>query len=75
MPEYRNHKQLCGGEIHAAEFTVKYLVIIINLGLGVNKLLDVQGLRDHDSHGGRRVGQCNFFKFVLMALLVLSDKE
>ena len=47
MPEYRNHKQLCGGEIHAAEFTVKYLVIIINLGLGVNKLLDVHGLRSH----------------------------
>ena len=47
MPEYRNHKQLCGGEIHAAEFTVKYLVIIINLGLGVNKLLDVRGLLSH----------------------------
>ena len=47
MPEYRNHKQLCGGEIHTAEFSVKYLVIIINLGLGVNKLLDVRGLLGH----------------------------
>ena len=45
MREYRNHKQLCGGEIHAAEFSLKYLVIIINLGRGVNKLMVVHGLR------------------------------
>ena len=44
MPECMNHKQLCGGEMHAADFFVKYLVIIINLGLCVNKLLDVRGV-------------------------------
>ena len=50
MPEYRNHKQLCGGEIHTAEFSLKYLVIIINLGPCVNKLLDERGLQGHDYH-------------------------
>ena len=45
-----NHKQLCGGEMHAADFSVKYLVIIINLGPCVNKLLAARGLRGHDNH-------------------------
>ena len=50
MPECMNHKQLCGGEMHAADFSVKYLVIIINLGPCVNKLLDALGLQGHDNH-------------------------
>ena len=50
MPECMNHKQLCGGEMHAADFSVKYLVIIINLGPRVNKLLGARGLRGHDNH-------------------------
>ena len=50
MPECMNHKQLCGGEMHAADFSVKYLVIIINLGPRVNKLLGARGLQGHDSN-------------------------
>ena len=74
MPEYRNHKQLCGGEMHAADFSVKYLVIIINLGHAVNKLVAVRRLSAAEIW--KRQGlNAIFFGFVLLGWLVLSDKE
>ena len=75
MPEYRNHKQLCGGEIHAAEFSLKYLVIIINIGRGVNKLLAWLRLCGPACVSEKGRPMQFFFRFVLLALLVLSDKE
>ena len=74
MPEYRNHKQLCGGEIHAAEFSLKYLVIIINIDRGVNKLLTWRGLCAPFELMKMQGPVQFFFRFVLLALLVLSDK-
>ena len=75
MPEYRNHKQLCGGEIHAAKFSLKYLVIIINIGGGVNKLLALHDLCG-SGRGVEKAGEMQIiFKFVLLEQLVLSDKQ
>ena len=75
MQEYRNHKQLCGGEIHAAKFSLKYLVIIINIGGGVNKLLALHELCARGSGAEKAEKMQIIFKFVLLGCLVLSDNQ